>query len=184
MRWRVSRRTLLLIAGLVWIIAGANILRIIGIITWVDDQREWLFKTGEAIVVFLLQFDFQEAIQQAHRKDRTEGRPQLPIFILRRKGLAHHGFHDYTGDSGTQIAPFTHVIHCGLLHRVIVRADPDRYPVSGSVAENQIIPGDPTAAHEDSPIAVSLPRGDILTLKFSNYGKFICCFDRKLETSR
>ena len=169
MRWRVSRRTLLLIAGLVWIIAGANILRI-GIITWVDDQREWLFKT--------------EAIQQAHRKDRTEGRPQLPIFILRRKGLAHHGFHDYTGDSGTQIAPFTHVIHCGLLHRVIVRADPDRYPVSGSVAENQIIPGDPTAAHEDSPIAVSLPRGDILTLKFSNYGKFICCFDRKLETSR
>ena len=52
MRWRVSRRTLLLIAGLVWIIAGANILRI-GIITWVDDQREWLFKTGEAIVVFL-----------------------------------------------------------------------------------------------------------------------------------
>ena len=28
MRWRVSRRTLLLIAGLVWIIAGANILRI------------------------------------------------------------------------------------------------------------------------------------------------------------
>lgn len=33
MRWRVSRRTLLLIAGLVWIIAGANILRI-GIITW------------------------------------------------------------------------------------------------------------------------------------------------------
>ena len=53
MRWRVSRRTLLLIAGLVWIIAGANILRI-GIITWVDDQREWLFKTGEAIVVFLL----------------------------------------------------------------------------------------------------------------------------------
>ena len=55
MRWRVSRRTLLLIAGLVWIIAGANILRI-GIITWVDDQREWLFKTGEAIVVFLLFF--------------------------------------------------------------------------------------------------------------------------------
>lgn len=52
MRWRVSRRTLLLIAGLVWIITGANILRI-GIITWVDDQREWLFKTGEAIVVFL-----------------------------------------------------------------------------------------------------------------------------------
>lgn len=55
MRWRVSRRTLLLIAGLVWIIAGANILRI-GIVTWVDDQREWLFKASEAIVVFLLFF--------------------------------------------------------------------------------------------------------------------------------
>ena len=40
MRWRVSRRTLLLIAGLVWIIAGANILRI-GIITFFD-VKGWL----------------------------------------------------------------------------------------------------------------------------------------------
>lgn len=132
MRWRVSRRTLLLIAGLVWIIAGANILRI-GIITWVDDQRELVVQTGEAIVVFLLFFSliFRRLYNKHTARIGQKADLQLPIFILRRKGLAHHGFHDYTGDSGTQIAPFTHVIHCGLLHRVIVRADPDRYPVSG-----------------------------------------------------
>jgi hypothetical protein len=172
----------LLIAGLVWIIAGANILRI-GIITWVDDQREWLFKTGEAIVVFLPFFSliFRRLYNKHTAKIGQKSDRNCPFSFFDVKGWL---IMDYTGDSGTQIAPFTHVIHCGLLHRVIVRADPDRHPVSGSVAENQIIPGDPTAAHEDSPIAVSLPRGDILTLKFSNYGKFICCFDRKLETSR
>ena len=57
MEFRVNRRTLLLIAGCVWIIAGINILRI-GIITWLNDAHYWLFKVGEAIVVFLLFFQF------------------------------------------------------------------------------------------------------------------------------
>ena len=42
-----------ILAGCVWIIAGINILRI-GIITWLNDAHYWLFKVGEAIVVFLL----------------------------------------------------------------------------------------------------------------------------------
>lgn len=54
---RVNKRTLLLIAGCVWIIAGVNILRI-GIVTWLDNAHDWLFKIGEAIVVFLLFFNF------------------------------------------------------------------------------------------------------------------------------
>ena len=57
MGFRVNRRTLLLIAGCVWIIAGINILRI-GIVTWLNDAHYWLFKVGEAIVVFLLFFQF------------------------------------------------------------------------------------------------------------------------------
>ena len=43
---------MLITAGVVWIIAGANILRI-GIMTWLTDSQYWLFKIGEATVVFL-----------------------------------------------------------------------------------------------------------------------------------
>ena len=55
MKYGVARRTLLIIAGIVWIIAGGNILRI-GIVTWMNDGESWLFKVGEAIIVFLLFF--------------------------------------------------------------------------------------------------------------------------------
>ena len=61
MGFRVNRRTLLLIAGCVWIIAGINILRI-GIVTWLNDAHYWLFKVGEAIVVFLLFFHLSFAV--------------------------------------------------------------------------------------------------------------------------
>ena len=51
MEFRVNRRTLLLIAGCVWIIAGINILRI-GIITWLNFQfvfRRLFVKHSERI---------------------------------------------------------------------------------------------------------------------------------------
>lgn len=57
MEFRVNKHTLLLIAGWVWIIAGVNILRI-GVVTWLHDTSFWLFKVGEAIIVFLLFFTF------------------------------------------------------------------------------------------------------------------------------
>lgn len=57
MEFRVNKHTLLLIAGWVWIIAGVNILRI-GVVTWLHDTSFWLFKVGEAIIVFLLFFAF------------------------------------------------------------------------------------------------------------------------------
>lgn len=57
MNFRVNKRTLLFIAGCVWTIAGVNILRI-GVVTWMNDAHYWLFKVGEAIVVFLLFFNF------------------------------------------------------------------------------------------------------------------------------
>ena len=55
MRYGVARRTLLVTAGIVWIIAGGNILRI-GIVTWMSDNENWLFRVGEVIIVFLLFF--------------------------------------------------------------------------------------------------------------------------------
>lgn len=57
MNFKVNSHTLLLIAGIVWIVAGANILRI-GIDTWLIDSQYWVFKVGEASVVFLIFYNF------------------------------------------------------------------------------------------------------------------------------
>lgn len=55
MKYGVNRQMLLMIAGTVWIVAGANILRI-GVTTWMNSSQNWMFKIGEATVVFLLFF--------------------------------------------------------------------------------------------------------------------------------
>ena len=55
MKYGVNKQILLITAGTVGIIAGANILRI-GIVTWLNSSQEWMFKIGEATVVFLLFF--------------------------------------------------------------------------------------------------------------------------------
>ena len=55
MKYGVNRQILLITAGIVWIVAGTNILRI-GIVTWLNDSQYWLFKIGEATIVFLLFF--------------------------------------------------------------------------------------------------------------------------------
>lgn len=57
MKYGVNKQFLLVTAGVVWIVAGANILRI-GIVTWLQSSEAWLFKVGEATVVFLLFFVF------------------------------------------------------------------------------------------------------------------------------
>ena len=51
MKFGVNKKVLLYTAGCVWIFAGINILRI-GIITWLNDTHYWLFKIGEATIVF------------------------------------------------------------------------------------------------------------------------------------
>ena len=55
MKYGVNKQILLITAGAVWITAGINILRI-GIITWLNNSQDWMFKIGEATVVFLLFF--------------------------------------------------------------------------------------------------------------------------------
>lgn len=56
MKHGVSKQFLLIAAGIIWLVAGANILRI-GISTWQHgSQQIMLFKIAEASVVFLLFF--------------------------------------------------------------------------------------------------------------------------------
>ena len=47
MKYGVSSNTLLLMAGIVWLVAGINILRI-GISCWITDAHYWLLKVCEA----------------------------------------------------------------------------------------------------------------------------------------
>lgn len=55
MKYGVSSNTLLLTAGIVWLVAGINILRI-GISCWITDAHYWLLKVCEASLIFLLFF--------------------------------------------------------------------------------------------------------------------------------
>lgn len=87
MKWGVNKKTLLLIAGVVWMIAGINILRI-GIVTWMDSSQKWLFQIAEAVVVFLLFFLF--IFRRLYKKytlriDRQEGL-RCPFSFFDTKG--------------------------------------------------------------------------------------------------
>lgn len=53
MTFGVSRNTLLITAGVVWLIAGANILRI-GIGCWLGTTYYWVYKFLEAAAVFIV----------------------------------------------------------------------------------------------------------------------------------
>ena len=55
--FRVQNRTLLFIAGAVWILAGLNILRI-GILTWMDSSTFFPFMIGEFVAWHMLGFYF------------------------------------------------------------------------------------------------------------------------------
>ena len=51
MKYGVSKNTLLITAGIIWLTAGINILRI-GVECWINDSHYWLFKACEATLVF------------------------------------------------------------------------------------------------------------------------------------
>ena len=55
--FRVNSRVLLLFAGLVWITAGANVLRV-GIEAWRSGGSSWPFGAAAAAAVFLLFYLF------------------------------------------------------------------------------------------------------------------------------
>ena len=86
MKYGVNRQILLITAGAVWIIAGANILRI-GIMTWLNTSQDWMFKIGEATVVFLLFFVlvfrrlYYKHTQRIEQKKERRNCPFLDKFL-------------------------------------------------------------------------------------------------------
>lgn len=87
MTFKVSKKTLLLVAGLVWLIAGINILRI-GISTWVNTDQFWLFKIGEATVVFLLFFIlvFKRLFEKHTKRIENKKEKSCPFSFFDKKG--------------------------------------------------------------------------------------------------
>ena len=70
MKYGVNRQVLLITAGIVWIVAGANILRI-GIVTWLNDSQYWLFKDRRSHSCFPALFCpcLPKALLQTHSPD-------------------------------------------------------------------------------------------------------------------
>ena len=87
MRYGVARRTLLITAGIVWIIAGGNILRI-GVVTWMSDNENWLFRVGEVIIVFLLFFHlvFKKLYYKHTRRISQKSDKSCPFSFFDVKG--------------------------------------------------------------------------------------------------
>lgn len=131
MKYGVSRSTLLITAGVVWLVAGLNILRI-GIICWLGDGQYWLFKVCEASLIFLLffAFIFQKLYNKHTRrislKKRTE---QLSVFLFRHQGMDHHGPDDSDGNHHPRPPFITGKLHCRLLHRIIGCTECNRHPL-------------------------------------------------------
>ena len=99
MKYGVNRQILLITAGAVWIIAGANILRI-GIMTWLNTSQDWMFKIGEATVVFLLFFVLVFRRLYYKHTQRIEQRKNAGIVRspFRCEKLDYNDIHDFPGD--------------------------------------------------------------------------------------
>lgn len=75
MKYGVSSNTLLLTAGIVWLVAGINILRI-GISCWITDAHYWLLKVCETSLIFLLFFCMIfHKLYRKHAQRITTGSP-------------------------------------------------------------------------------------------------------------
>ena len=85
--FRVNSRVLLLFAGLVWITAGANVLRV-GIEAWRSGGPSWPFGAAAAAAVFLLFYLFvfkRLYFRHANRIESKEGR-SCPFSFFDIKG--------------------------------------------------------------------------------------------------
>ncbi len=87
MRVYVSRKVLVAMAGLVWIAAGANILKI-GIYTWMNDALQWQLKLAGAVVIFCLFFFliFKRLHGKHTRRIAEMGDQNHPLAFLMPKG--------------------------------------------------------------------------------------------------
>ena len=128
MKYGVNKEILLITAGTVWIIAGANILRI-GIVTWLNNSEGWMFKIGEATIVFLLFFVLifkRLYYKHTQRIEQKKEQKNCPFSFFDVKKLDRHDLYDLYGHHHPQLPPVARKFYICLLHRTVHRTDPDR----------------------------------------------------------
>ncbi len=131
MKYGVSKQFLLITAGLVWIIAGVNVLRI-GIITWMNCTENWLLEVGEATVVFLLFYllIFRK-LYQAYPPNRRKGIGETrPSFLFRYQRLVDHGIHDCLRGYHPAFPTTSRKFYFGVLYGIVHCSHTDRHTVS------------------------------------------------------
>lgn len=123
MKYGVNRKVLLITAGIVWMAAGANILRI-GIVTWLTDSQYWLFKIGEATVVFLLFFCWssRNSTTSTPNVSNKKEREELPFLFLRCKRLDCNGLYDNVRHYDTLVPFIAGRVYFGILYRAFACA--------------------------------------------------------------
>ena len=124
MKYGVSSNTLLLTAGIVWLVAGINILRI-GISCWITDTHYWLLKVCEASLIFLLFFYMIfHKLYRKHAQRITAGNPnkRCPFSFFDVKGWL----------------VIARKLYCGLLYRTFPRADGHRRTFHPAILEKEI----------------------------------------------
>ena len=121
-------------AGLVWIAAGANILKI-GIYTWMNDALQWQLKLAGAVVIFCLFFFliFKRLHGKHTRRIAEMGDQNHPLAFFDAKGWLVMLF---MIGMGISIRTFiAYLVHCFLLHGTVNRTRGNGVSVSAPLVE-------------------------------------------------
>ena len=131
MRFGVSRKKLMIIAGLVWIVAGANILHI-GIDCWLSVDCNFFLLLLGAVVVFLVFFHLriQQDVSQAPTPHIPKRRFKLPDGLFRCFWLDNHGIYDDYGYSHSALRSDAAMVYSDVLHRFIIGTYSHRHSFS------------------------------------------------------
>ena len=130
MKYGVTKNTLLITAGIVWLLAGINILRI-GISCWINDSHYWFFKVCEATIVFLLFFGliFHKLYKKHTHRISQKKAKNCPFSFFDVKGWIIMVIHDYHRYFNTHPAFTTGSIHCCILYRIVSSPNYNWYPI-------------------------------------------------------
>ena len=100
MKYGVNRQILLITAGTVWIIAGANILRnrncnLVKHLPRLDVQNRRSYRRFSCYSSFWCSEDFIINIPNESTKERTQ---KLPVLLFRCEKLDYNDLHDFSGN--------------------------------------------------------------------------------------
>jgi hypothetical protein len=121
---RCSRRTLLLLAGVVWTIAGVNILRI-GVVCWLRVATpRWMLAVGAVAVFAAFALMFSRMFRRHCRRIRSRGSDNFPWTFFPGRSWAIMAFMIALGVSVRALhllpEPVIASFYCGLSSALIL----------------------------------------------------------------